>query len=92
MDYQRCALAGQQRTRAVAEVRLQTSHRRIRSAVFLYHEIGPVAGVWALRISQSMFFRLRIEMFSGGLKLWTFTLGKLVKVDRVRAWWEIFEV
>ena len=30
-------------------------------------------------------------MFSGRFKRWTFTLGKLMKVDGMRAWREVFE-
>src|SRR5688572_5137190 len=44
------------------------------------------------RIFESVFFRLRIEMLSRGLECWAFTLGKLMKVDRMRARREVFQI
>src|SRR5687767_10105130 len=92
MDNQGCAAVSEERTVIRSHVDVLIGHRRIRGSVFLHHEIIHVAGVRALRILQAVFFRVRIKMFSGSFKRWTFTLTKLVEVDGVGTRRKVFQI
>ncbi len=92
MNYQRRAATSEQRIRIVAEIYFHISHRRNRSPVLIDDEIIHVTGMRTFRILEPMFFRIRIEMRSGSFESRTFTLGKLMEVDCMRARRKILQV
>src|SRR6476659_6427395 len=80
MDDQRRTAVREERVGAIAHVHTHICYGRVRHALGIDREVHHVAGVWSFRILCAVHLAVGIEMRTGGLECWTFTLRHLVKM------------
>ncbi len=92
VDNERCTAITEYRVAVVAPVDILIKNMEMRFAVRTRGEVGVVAGVVALRILQSMFLSVRIEMRPGRLEVGGVAFRILMKMDGMLAGRQILKI
>src|SRR5215831_9245649 len=94
MNHQRGATAGEHRICAFTQGHFRVVDRQLCRTVSFDREVRHIAGMWlwTLGIVHAVMRILRIEVTARGGECRSFTLSRLVDMDRVFAWRQVLEI